>query len=90
MYLILLYDISNFIPILISDIYYQAFQSDPALLKTLIYFVYLLELAQTILVTQNTWEQFVTDFGNIETFDNIDLEWVSISLLGGLGASWKY
>ncbi|KJA24361.1 hypothetical protein HYPSUDRAFT_183886 [Hypholoma sublateritium FD-334 SS-4] len=67
-------------------IYYQAFPDDRLLLKTLVYLVFLLEMAQTILITQTGWGLYASGFGNIEAFGMIGDDWISVILLGGLVA----
>jgi hypothetical protein len=55
------------------------------MLKALVYNVYLLETAQTLLLTQDIWNKFVRGFGQIDELDKIGTSWLSVSLIGGLG-----
>jgi hypothetical protein len=66
-------------------LYSQAFPKDRAMLKALVYNVYLLETAQTLLLTQDIWNKVVRGFGQIDELDKIGTSWLSVSLIGGLG-----
>ncbi|KAF9473373.1 hypothetical protein BDN70DRAFT_817344 [Pholiota conissans] len=65
-------------------IHSQAFPNDRPILKTLVYGVYLMEMAQTILLTQTGWAMLVQGFGNVEAVDEIGTTFISVPLIGGL------
>ena len=67
-------------------IYYQAFPRDKSFLKVLVYSVYVLEAAQTFLLMENAWRVYAAGFGNIDVFDQVETSWLSVGILGGLGA----
>jgi len=67
-------------------IYYQAFPRDKPLLKALVYSVYILEVAQTVLLMENAWRVFASGFGNIDEFDKVETSWLSVGILGGIVA----
>ncbi|KAK7054850.1 hypothetical protein VNI00_003313 [Paramarasmius palmivorus] len=53
--------------------------------KILVYFLYLIELTQTILMTDDAFERFIYGSGTAEAMDRINLTWFSIPLVDGLG-----
>ena len=67
------------------DVYSQAFPKDRLALKTLIYIIYLLEMAQTILLVDRAWETLVKEYGNLEILDEVGTSNISICFIGGLG-----
>lgn len=69
----------------ILDLYYEAFPNDRLSVNYLVYGVYLIELARTILVTHDAFGSFGYGFGNIETLTNIHLNWLTVPILGGIG-----
>ena len=70
----------------VKDLYSQAFPNDRPILKALVYGVYPLELAQTILLTQTGWAMLVQGFGHVEAIDEVGTTFLSVSFIGGLGA----
>lgn len=60
------------------------------MLKTLVYSVYLLETAQTLLLTEDIWNKLARGFGKIEELDYIGTSWLSVSLIGGLGKLFNF
>ncbi|KAJ6580021.1 hypothetical protein DFH09DRAFT_324494 [Mycena vulgaris] len=67
-------------------LYYQAFPNDRSFNKCLVYTVYLLELAQTILVTQDAFIKFGYGFGDVSTLTDIQMGWLSIPIMSALVA----
>lgn len=68
-----------------KDLYFQAFTHDRYMLKILVFGVYLLEMAQTSLLTQSIWTMLASGFGNVESLDRIGTTWISVCCIGGLG-----
>ncbi|KAF9479641.1 hypothetical protein BDN70DRAFT_993351 [Pholiota conissans] len=66
--------------------YFQAFPKDRTALKALVYGVYILELAQTLLLTDTMWNAFGKSFGDPEELNDTGTTWLSIFLIGGLVA----
>ncbi|KAF9481907.1 hypothetical protein BDN70DRAFT_785019, partial [Pholiota conissans] len=67
-------------------IYYQSFPKDKLSLKTLVGSVYILEVAQIVLLTQTMWTLLVSGFGNIAVFDDVGTTWITVPGIGGLVA----
>ncbi|KAF8193459.1 hypothetical protein BJ912DRAFT_242747, partial [Pholiota molesta] len=67
-------------------LYSQAFPNDRRLLKGLVFGIYVLEMAQTFLLTQSIWSTLAMGFGNIEGMDEVGTTWVSIPVIGGIVA----
>ncbi|KAK7034662.1 hypothetical protein VNI00_012304 [Paramarasmius palmivorus] len=67
-------------------LYYTAFPNDQKKFKFLVYFVYVLEFAQTILFTQDAFERFVYGFANPDAISKINLIWFSSPFVDGLVA----
>lgn len=72
-----------------QDVYYLAFPRDPVRHKALIYGLFLLEAAQTFLLTSSAFRSFATGFGNPNMLDEIDIMWFTVPILGGLGACFQ-
>lgn len=62
-------------------LYSLAFPNDRVYMKCLVYGVYILESAQSVLIAGTEWRVFVTGFGNVEVIDQIDLTWLTIPIL---------
>ncbi|KAF8186655.1 hypothetical protein BJ912DRAFT_880144 [Pholiota molesta] len=67
-------------------LYSQAFPNDRRLLKGLVFGIYVLEMAQTFLLTQSIWSTLAMGFGNIEGMDEVGTTWVAIPVIGGIVA----
>ncbi|KAF9483242.1 hypothetical protein BDN70DRAFT_891955 [Pholiota conissans] len=65
-------------------VYSQAFPKDRPALKSLVYVIYLLEMAQTILLVERAWETLVKEYGNVEGLDEVGTSNISICFIGGL------
>lgn len=68
-----------------KDLYFQAFPHDRSILKTLVSGVYLLEMTQTLLLTETIWSMLASGFGSLEPLDKIGTTWFSVCCIGGLG-----
>ncbi|KAJ7467588.1 hypothetical protein FB451DRAFT_1040199, partial [Mycena latifolia] len=67
-------------------LYYQAFPNDKLPTKCVVYSVYTIGLAQTILQTHDAFATYGSGFGDISEFTDIHLEWLDVPILGGLVA----
>lgn len=56
------------------------------MVKLLVYFIYAIQLSQVMMFTHDGFHKFVARFGNFEALDELDENWVSGSLLIGIGA----
>ncbi|KAK7045674.1 hypothetical protein VNI00_007507 [Paramarasmius palmivorus] len=67
-------------------LYYTAFPHDKKLFKILVYFIYLLEATQTVMLTHDSFTRFVYGFGNPEEMGRNSLLWFPVPFLDGLVA----
>lgn len=67
------------------DLYYLSFPKDGRIPKSLVYTVYTIELAQTIIITRDAYTYYASGFGNLEGLDAVQTAWLSIPLFSGLG-----
>ncbi|KAJ7244820.1 hypothetical protein C8J57DRAFT_1363096 [Mycena rebaudengoi] len=65
-------------------LYFEAFPNDRLFNKCLVYGIYIVELSQTILVTDDAFTNFGPGFGNIETLTNMHFHWLTVPLMSGL------
>lgn len=68
-----------------TDNYYLSFPRDPIYMKLLVYSSLLLEIAQTLMVTHDTFRIFATGYGDFSGLDDIHLLWLTLPILGGVG-----
>ena len=66
--------------------YYLAFPSDGYQRKLVVCLAFLIECAQTVLATWDTFRQYSSGWGNQVQFDSIGLYWLSILILTLLSA----
>ncbi|KAJ7660328.1 hypothetical protein DFH06DRAFT_1194373 [Mycena polygramma] len=67
-------------------LYYLAFPKDHRVKKCLVYTVYAIELAQTILLVQDMFSTFAFGFGDLAYLANINLAWSISPMLSGVVA----
>ncbi|THU84474.1 hypothetical protein K435DRAFT_664125, partial [Dendrothele bispora CBS 962.96] len=65
-------------------IYYMAFPKDRAVLKIIVYFVYFLELFQTILVTHNCFRSYASGFGDYDALVEVRLLWFTLPVMSAI------
>ena len=65
--------------------YYQAFPIDPKRNKFFVYSVFILEVTQTIITTQDAFHVFGEGYGNFAFLDSIELVWFNVPILTGIG-----
>jgi len=56
-------------------------------MKLLVYTTFCIEVSQTMMVTRDNYKVFAAGFGKIEAVINLHLLWLTLPVLGGLGAS---
>ncbi|KAJ3514701.1 hypothetical protein NLJ89_g2223 [Agrocybe chaxingu] len=66
------------------DNYYLSFPKDPMHMKVLVYFSFAIEVAQTMMVTRDTYKVFAGGFGDLTELDNLHLLWLTLPILGGI------
>jgi len=67
-------------------LYYLAFPKDPLYARTLVYFLYILEFAQTVLVVIEVYGMFTKNFMDPYVFDRVGILW-PVPPLTAIGAS---
>lgn len=67
------------------DTYYIAFPNDRIQLKLIVYATLLLETIQTVTLTRDAFDTFVTHLGDGDAIDKVRLTWLAIPVSGGLG-----
>ncbi|KAJ7640557.1 hypothetical protein B0H17DRAFT_906318, partial [Mycena rosella] len=65
-------------------LYYQAFPNDRLSTKSLVYFVYAIELVDTILMTHAAFTTFEYGFGDFAALTNTDFNWLSVPIMGAI------
>lgn len=69
--------------------YYLAFPNDARFIKLLVTFVYLVEAAQTFIVTSDCFNIYARHFGTLEALNLVQTEWLAaptITAIGGCSA----
>lgn len=65
-------------------VYHMAFPNDGRFTRGFVYAIYLLETAQTVLVTHDAFNAYAKGFGNIEALGSAQLEWVAVPIFSGI------
>ncbi|KAK0226536.1 hypothetical protein IW262DRAFT_774035 [Armillaria fumosa] len=68
-------------------LYYLAFPKDRKFTKCLVYGVYIIEFAQTMLLTHDAFVSFGYGFGDLDALTNVHLNWLFVPIMGGIAAS---
>ncbi|KAK0459351.1 uncharacterized protein EV420DRAFT_1642316 [Desarmillaria tabescens] len=68
-------------------LYYLAFPNDRRFTKYLVYGIYVIEFAQTILVTYDAFAGFGYGFGDIEALTRMYFNWLIVPIMGAVVAS---
>ncbi|KAJ7656107.1 hypothetical protein DFH06DRAFT_1200129 [Mycena polygramma] len=68
-------------------LYYEAFPNDRKSTKLLVYGVFLIEAAQTGIVTNAAFDTFAYGFGNVAALTDMHLSWLTIPILSAIVAS---
>ncbi|KAF8970423.1 hypothetical protein BDZ97DRAFT_1652662, partial [Flammula alnicola] len=65
-------------------VYYLAFPKDRVVTRTLVYWVYLLEASQTILLMHDLFKTFALGFADLASLDEVNTLWFSVPILTGI------
>ncbi|KLO12195.1 hypothetical protein SCHPADRAFT_941385 [Schizopora paradoxa] len=65
-------------------IYHLAFPNDTRISKCLVYGVYLIETAQTVMLTHDAFNIYATHFGDFAVLNSAQLEWLGIPIFSGI------
>ena len=49
------------------------------------YFVYILDTAQTLLITRDVFNTYAKHYGNLAMLQSAQLEWIAVPVLGNIG-----
>jgi len=55
-------------------IYYLCFPADKWHTKALVYAVYIIEIVQTVIVTEDSYNAYASGFGNVSVLESMQLE----------------
>lgn len=64
--------------------YHVSFPNDSRVTKSLVYFVYCIEVAQTIILTHDCWKTYAEGFGNLAAVDSTHLIWLAVPVFVGI------
>ncbi|ESK91204.1 hypothetical protein Moror_2924 [Moniliophthora roreri MCA 2997] len=67
-------------------LYYTAFPRDKQGFQTLVYVIYLIEAAQTVMITHDAFKNFAYGFGTVDSLNQINIIWFDVCILDGLVA----
>ncbi|EKM52279.1 uncharacterized protein PHACADRAFT_100484, partial [Phanerochaete carnosa HHB-10118-sp] len=65
-------------------LFYLSFPKDRTVTKALVYSVYLVECAQTLLVTHDAFNTYALHFGDIAVLESAQLEWLAVPIMSGV------
>jgi hypothetical protein len=68
-----------------TDLYWLAFPNDRMHLKCLVYGIYILEFAQSVLTIKVGFWIFVTGFGDVGALESSNTLWSSVPILTAIG-----
>lgn len=67
--------------------YYMAFPNDRRAFKCLIYGIYMVDTAQTLILTHDAYNTFAKGFGDLSALDAMQNGWFYAPVLSGIGMS---
>lgn len=73
-----------------KDTYYLSFPRDRLAFKFLVYGTFAIEIAQSALVTHDTYVRIGKGFGSVGSLLEINLIWLSMAIFGGIGMSLRW
>ena len=66
--------------------YHLSFPNDVWFAKCLVYGVYLLDTAQTIIVTSDVYQIYAKHYGEFDQLTMMHDEWLAVPIFSGIGA----
>lgn len=69
----------------VSDMYYLSFPKDRWTTKFLVYSVFLIDTAQTIIVTNDAFNTYAEHYGQLDALTAIQNEWLAVPVFSGIG-----
>lgn len=70
-----------------SDMYHLSFPKDTWTPKLLVYGTYILETAQTIIVTYDIFNTYARHFGDLAALDQLQNEWIAIPFMTSISTT---
>ena len=67
------------------DFYYLSFPRDKWTIKSLVYIVYLVDTAQTCLVTHDIFDAYAKHYGSFDVLNSVQLSPISVPLCSSIG-----
>ena len=67
------------------DMYHISFAQDRLFVKCVVYGVFVLEFAQTIVIAHDAFLAFARGFGRIEELNSVHTEWFATPMVSGVG-----
>ncbi|KAJ4488078.1 hypothetical protein J3R30DRAFT_3433109 [Lentinula aciculospora] len=68
-------------------LYYLNFPKDSRKLKTLVYGLYILDFAQTLLVTAFVFRMLGSGWGNLDTLESVGLSWIALPFFNAVSGT---
>lgn len=65
--------------------YHLSFPRDKWTTKSLVYFVYLIDTAQTCLVTHDIVNTYARHYGNLDVLESLQLEPIAVPMISSIG-----
>jgi len=65
-------------------VYYLCFPNDSRYIKAIVYTVLALEIAQTCMLSSDSWKWFISAWGHPDQLDEYHLSWFDIPICGGI------
>lgn len=69
------------------DLYHLAFPGDGWVAKSLVYSIYLLDTAQTFIVTSDVFETYARHYGDMAQLKSQHNEWLAVPIFSSIGTS---
>ncbi|OSD00958.1 hypothetical protein PYCCODRAFT_1468921 [Trametes coccinea BRFM310] len=65
-------------------LYHLAFPKDSAIVKTLVYSVYMIETTQTIIIAHDAFNAYAKGYGDLNALGSAQLEWLAVPIFSGI------
>ena len=69
----------------LPDLYHLSFPRDKWTVKSLVYFVYFTDMAQTCLVTYDIVNAYARHYGNLDVLESLQLEPIAVPMFTSIG-----
>ncbi|CDO78113.1 hypothetical protein BN946_scf184611.g5 [Trametes cinnabarina] len=65
-------------------LYHLAFPKDSVIVKTLVYSVYMIETAQTIIIAHDAFNAYAKGYGDLNALGSAQTEWLAVPIFSGI------